>query len=266
MGMSNGHPDRSAPFRWFRQASTLSILGFFFCKFFRLEGVDESLMDGYCLSLSFQTMVTIEINCRDIPFFAVGTEFIPSFKEIKRLTLSENYKIFSDAELWKDLFPEKYFSVDFGSWLPILTNETNLRHVAMHRDVTASFSPEGVTSITFCTIYQLVPTGSRVLVWCYGSKLTPKMVITHAQFCLGNMTSFPPLCEDDVSVGIMFPTHVNKQDVENYFLNKGMVPVLEQSKRCGIIEHVLKHWNGWLRAELSHALDTALPVNVNFLL
>ena len=186
-------------------------------------------------------MVTINVNCQDIPFVATETELTPSAWEIRQLTLTESYKIFSDAELVKDLFPGKYFCVDYGSMLPILISETNLRHVARHRDVTAYFSPDGVTSITFCTIYQLIPSGFRVLVWCYGNKLTPKLVIAHAQFCLGNMTSFPPSCDADVSVGIMFPTHVDKQDVEHYFNNKNWCPVLEQSGQCGIIEHVLNH-------------------------
>ena len=186
-------------------------------------------------------MVTINVNCQDIPLVARETESKSSAREIRRLTLIESYKIFSDVELVKDLFPGKYFSVDYGSWLPILISETNLRHVAMHRDVTAYFSPDGVTSITFCTIYQLIPSGFRVLVWCYGNKLTPKLVISHAQFCLRNMTSFPPSCDADVSIGIMFPTHVDKQDVAHYFTNKGWPPVPEQSGQCGIIEHVLNH-------------------------
>ena len=188
-------------------------------------------------------MVTVNVNCQGIPFVAKETESTPSARVIRRLTLSESYKIFSDAELVKDLFPGKYFSVDYGSWLPILTSETNLRHVAMHRDVSASFSPEGITSITFCTIYQLVPSGFRVLVWCYGNKVTPKLVFAHAQFCLVNMTSFPPSCDADISVCIMFPAHADKQDVEQHFSNKGWCPVPEQSGQCGIIEHVLNHWN-----------------------
>ena len=80
-------------------------------------------------------MVTVHINFHDLPLVSMATERTLPVDKIKRLTLSETYKIFSDPEVTKQLFPGRYFVVGYGSWLPITTNERNLRHVAIRTDI-----------------------------------------------------------------------------------------------------------------------------------
>ena len=192
--------------------------------------------------------MTIHFGCSDIPF---DMETRPVCK-IRRLNLTEVCKISSYPKLLRDLLPEKYFSADYGSWLPMVTNESNLRLVAMQRDVTASFARDGLTccSLAFRTVYQLLPSGFRVLLWCYGNKLTPAMVIAHAHYCLQNLSCLPPFCDACVvSVGIMFPLHVDKQEVAQYFAQRGYPPQAEADE-CAIIEQKLYHNSASINANI----------------
>ena len=158
--------------------------------------------------------------------------YLATASNIRSLNLSETYKILSDPDIRKDLFPGKYFLAGYGSWTPYLSTFSNLRHVAMASDVAASFSPDGSTceTFSFCTMYPLAPTGARFDLWCYGNKLNSDKVLTHLYFWLRHL---PPLSRaTKIGVGLMFLDHIDETEIETHLRNDACPIVSEQTIYC----------------------------------
>ena len=145
----------------------------------------------------------------------MATSHLLSVSNIRRLNLSETYKILSDPQIRKNLFPGKYFVAGNGPWTPYLSNSSSLRQVAMESDVAASFSPGGSTceTISLWTMFHLAPSGVRYDLWCYGNKLNAELVLTYLYFWLRHLPALPTATK--IGVGLMFPDHVDEKEIES---------------------------------------------------
>ena len=173
----------------------------------------------------------------------MATSHLLSVSNIRRLNLSETYKILSDPQIRKDLFPGKYFVAGCGSWTPYLSTFSNLRQVAMGSGVTASFSPDGSSceTISFCIIYPLAPSGVRYDLWCYGNKLNAELVLTYLYVWLRHLPALPTATK--IGVGLLFPDHFHKEEVEHLF-SKDSCPIVSKSavryREIVIIDQTIK--------------------------
>ena len=172
----------------------------------------------------------------------MATSYLLTGSNIRRVNLSETYKILSDPENRKELFPGNYFGC--GKWTPYLSTFSNLRHVAMGSDIAASFSPDGSTceTISFCTMYPLAPSGARFDLWCYGNKLNSDKVLRYLYFWLHHLSAL--LTATNTTIGLMFPDHVDEKEVEGHF-PKDICPIVsEQSTHyfdeCLIMDQMIK--------------------------
>ena len=142
----------------------------------------------------------------------MATSHLVSMSTVRRLNLSETYKIFSNSQIRKDLFPGKYFVAGNGPWTPYLSDVSDLRQVAMESDVAVSFSPDGFTceTMSLWTMFPLAPTGVRCDLWCCGNKLNAELVLTYLYFWLPHLTALPTATK--IGVGLMFPDHVDEKE------------------------------------------------------
>ena len=179
-----------------------------------------------------------------MPSVSMATSHLLSVSNIRRVNLSETYKILSDPQIRKELFPGKYFVAGYGSWAPYLSTFSNLRQVAMVSDVAASFSPDGSSceTISFCTMYPLAPSGARFDLWCNGNKLNSDMVLAYLYFWLRHLKALPTATK--ITVGLMFPHHVDEKEIEGHFPKDTCPIVSKQStdyfEECLIIDQMIQ--------------------------
>ena len=184
------------------------------------------------LFILFQRTCELNITDEDLTSVSMATNHLVPASNIRRLNLSETYKILSDQHIRKDLFQGKYFLAGYGSWTPYLSTFSNLRHVAMASDVAASFSPDGSTceTFSFCTMYPLAPSGARFDLWCYGNKLNSDKVLKYLHFWLRHFPVLPR--ETKIGVGLMFLDHIDETEIESYLRNDVCQIVSEQTIYC----------------------------------
>ena len=169
---------------------------------------------AFCL---FQTsyIYNVSYDNMKVVVSTVTPSYIP-VQNIKRLTLSESYKVLLDPHNQKQLFPEGYFGLPC-LWFPCAANDRNLRAAACRNDVTASFSPDGTTceSVVF---HSLIVNGdvTRFDVWVYGTQVSAHTVLSHILFWL--KIKFNVLSTKLVSFVFCFPRDVDKQEVNSHLV------------------------------------------------
>ena len=177
------------------------------------------------LLILFQRVFSLRITDEDLSSVSMTTSHLVPMSNIRRLNLSETYKILSDPQIRKDLFPGKYFVAGYGSWTPYLSTFSNLRQVAMASYIAVSFSPNGNTceTFSFCTVYPLAPSGARFDLWCHGNKLNSDQVVTYLYFWLRHLPLLPSKMR--ISIGLIFPDHIDEKEIESHFF-KDVCPIV----------------------------------------
>ena len=135
-------------------------------------------------------------------------------QDVKRLTLSESYKVLLDPNNQKRLFPQGYLGSP-NLWFPYVANDKNLRAEACRNDVTVSFSPDGTTCESVAFHSKLI---TRFDVWVYGSQISARTVVAHFIFWLKakfNVLTTKKL----VSCVLCFPRDVDKQEVKSHLVD-----------------------------------------------
>ena len=142
--------------------------------FLILQKIHVSQFKNYTFQRCFAYKVSEKISAP-----AAIPNHIP-VQDVKRLTLSESYKVFMDPQNQTHLFPEGYLCVP-GFWMPYRANNRTLRAEACRNDVTALFSPDGTTceSVAFHSLLLIKDGVTRFDVWVYGSQVTARTVLSH---------------------------------------------------------------------------------------
>ena len=139
---------------------------------------------------------------------------------IKRLSLDQSIRIFSDSATRNKLFPYEYF-VTWYFWCPFLTDEASLKLVAKLTDVTATFSVDGNTceSVAFTSLIKLT-SGIRLDVWIYGSQVTSGDILGHVYYWLRKSKHVYETNEGGIKLMVHFPLHVPKFEVRGHLVAK----------------------------------------------
>ena len=159
------------------------------------------------------------MDADQINLFTQSKPSVPVHR-IKRLSLDQSTRIFTDAATRTKLFPHEYFVALFF-WCPFLTNEASLKYAAKVTDVTATFSIDGSTceSVAFTSLIKLT-SGVRLDVWVYGSQVTSGGVLGHVYYWLRKSKHVYETNQGGIKLMVHFPLHVPKEEVRGHLAAK----------------------------------------------
>ena len=159
------------------------------------------------------------MDAEKIHLFTQSEPSVPVHR-IKRLSLDQSARIFSDAATRTKLFPHEYFVALFF-WCPFRTDEVSLKYAARLTDVTATFSVDGSTceSVAFTSLIKLT-SGVRLDVWVYGPQVTSGGVLGHVYYWLRKSKHVYETNRGGIKLMVHFPIHVPKEEVRGHLAAK----------------------------------------------
>ena len=159
---------------------------------------------------------------------------------IRRISLPQSLEFLSSATAQQQFISTDYVLLGYRLWFPVPANKKYLRQAAMISDVTASFSQDAndvIEMLVFSNRYPLTKKGWKLFLVFYGSTLVPDAILSHVAFQLNTITSYPNL--EKLSVSLVLPGQVDKQEVTHRMLEFGWTPV-DETDKCVIIEQSVR--------------------------
>ena len=168
---------------------------------------------------SFQTCYAYNVTSDDLKKVPSYVPRDIQIDTVKQLNLSQSYKVLTNPENKRKLFPGQYFGISM-LWWPYLLNVQNLRAAAQTNDVTVTFSADGSTceSLAFHSLLPVRDGATRVGIWVYGSGVSARVAAAHVLYWL--QTPHKATTSKEFRLLLQLSCHVNKDEFKSHLVER----------------------------------------------